>query len=53
MKPDYASFLAAKAIVADAVGLQNVGDLNAKLFPFQQDLIRWALRRGRAFSIKS
>jgi DNA modification methylase len=45
---DYAGFLAHKAIVASAAGLQQVPALNPHLFQFQRDITRWALRRGRA-----
>ena len=45
---DYAQFLAAKAIVDPATGLKDVPPLNPMLFDFQKDIVRWALRRGRA-----
>lgn len=45
---DYSSLLARKAAIDPMTGLPEVGPLNAQLFPFQQDLTRWALRRGRA-----
>ena len=43
----YADFLARKAIVDPPTGIEP-GDLPACLFPFQADIVRWALRRGRA-----
>lgn len=43
----YAEFLAGKAIAAAADGF-TVEMVNEKLFPFQRDIVRWALRRGRA-----
>lgn len=44
----YAEFLAQKAQVDPATGLQDVPPLNPALFPFQSDIVSWALRRGRA-----
>jgi superfamily II DNA or RNA helicase len=44
----YAEFLARKAITDPDTGLAEVPPLNPMLFPFQQDIVRWALRRGRA-----
>ena len=44
----YADFIAAKALRDPSTGLDIVPDLNADLFPFQADIVRWALRRGRA-----
>lgn len=46
---DYADFLARKHIVARPAGVDVGADaLHPALFPFQRDLTRWALRRGRA-----
>lgn len=47
MTTDYASFLAAKQRVDKPSGFEVV-NLNKKLFPFQQAIVRWACRRGRA-----
>lgn len=44
----YTSFLARKAISDPATGLVELPDLPEPLFPFQGDIVRWALRRGRA-----
>ena len=44
----YAEFLATKRVVDAPTGLADVPDLNPMLFPFQHDITRWALRRGRA-----
>lgn len=44
----YAKFLAAKALFDAPTGLGKVPTLNAKMIPFQGDITRWALRRGRA-----
>lgn len=45
---DYSAFVAAKRLVAPPAGLDLVPPLNPGLFPFQADITRWALRRGRA-----
>jgi len=46
---DYAAFLAAKRTIAPALGPHvEPGDLHPMLFPFQRDLVRWAIRKGRA-----
>jgi len=44
---DYASFLARKSKSFRPVGF-DPANISAQLFPFQQDIVRWALRRGRA-----
>lgn len=44
----YADFLARKSVTAPASGIDTPGDLPAALKPFQRDIVRWALRRGRA-----
>lgn len=44
----YDAFLAGKAIADPATGLTQAPSLAAHLFPFQRDIVRWALRRGRA-----
>lgn len=44
----YADFLTRKVTVDPATGIDVPGDLNPRLFPFQRDIVRWALRRGRA-----
>ena len=43
----YDEFVREKSRSADAVPVPH-GDLAAHLFPHQRDLVRWALRRGRA-----
>jgi superfamily II DNA or RNA helicase len=45
---DYQVFLASKSVDAPACGLTRIPKLNPSLFPFQADIVRWALRRGRA-----
>lgn len=45
---DYQTFLESKTVRAQASGLATVPALNPALFPFQRDLVAWALRRGRA-----
>lgn len=44
----YSEFLQSKALVDVQTGLADVPDLNGALFPFQRDIVAWALRRGRA-----
>jgi hypothetical protein len=44
----YAAFLARKAILDPPTGLIEIPDLPAGLFPFQRDIVTWALKRGRA-----
>lgn len=44
----YSDFIAGKRLVAPPTGIENPGALNPALFPFQADIVRWALRRGRA-----
>jgi DNA modification methylase len=46
---EYDEFLAAKTIAAPAVGFGVLkGTISGRLFPFQRDITRWALQRGRA-----
>jgi len=47
-KMTYASFLARKSVIDPDTGLHIIPDLNPMLFPHQADMVRWALRRGRA-----
>lgn len=44
----YAAFLAEKRNIAPTLGKRDVGEPHPLLFPFQQDLVRWAVRKGRA-----
>lgn len=45
---DYAAFLERKRRTDPHTGLDTVPDLPEALFPFQRDIVRWALKRGRA-----
>lgn len=45
---DYESFIDSKRMVAPACGIAEPPPLNRALFPFQADIVRWALRRGKA-----
>ncbi len=48
MTAGYAEFLHEKAIVDAPTGIEPTGEFSGMLFPFQSDIIRWALLRGRA-----
>lgn len=46
---DYQDFLKRKTLIAPAVGISvDKEDINPQLFDFQRDIVRWALRKGRA-----
>ena len=46
---DYAEFLAGKRRIAPTLGRGiAAGDIHPVLFPFQRDLVRWSVRKGRA-----
>jgi superfamily II DNA or RNA helicase len=44
----YDEFVASKQITLADSGLSTVPQLNPQLFPFQRDIVGWALRKGRA-----
>jgi hypothetical protein len=44
----YTNFLTNKAITDPMTGLDRIPDLPGCLFPHQRDIVKWALRRGRA-----
>lgn len=44
----YVEFLARKAVTDIPTGIQDIPELGIHLFDFQSDIVRWALRRGRA-----
>lgn len=44
---DYLSFLKKKEVIASPLGIVPP-ELNHQLFDFQADIVRWALKRGRA-----
>ncbi len=48
MSADYSAFLARKALTDPPTGLADIPELPDVLFPHQRDIVRWALRRGRA-----
>jgi hypothetical protein len=50
MLPDaYTQFLESKRLsIEDAGIIVDSANLNRNLFPFQRDIVRWALRKGRA-----
>lgn len=46
---NYATFIESKRIVVQSSGVTVDGaTLHSALFPFQRDMVRWALRKGRA-----
>jgi len=45
---DYISFIKQKTTTDPDTGLKVVPPLNPMLYPHQADMVRWALRRGRA-----
>lgn len=46
---DYREFLSSKKLVVPSCGVEvPAEDLHSSLFPFQKDLVRWSLRKGRA-----
>ena len=44
----YSEFLNRKSIIDPDTGLKNIPALNSMLYPHQADMVKWALRRGRA-----
>lgn len=45
---DYEDFVARKLTRDPPTGIEGDVDVHPSLFPFQRDIVRWALRRGRA-----
>lgn len=48
MIADYSAFLASKRLTVQPTGIKTIGGINENLFPFQRDVVTWALKRGRA-----
>jgi len=46
--PEYEAFIAAKHPARHAAGFEPALPLNTHLFPFQREVVAWALRAGRA-----
>lgn len=44
----YNYFLTQKQLVNPMTGFEPTGKINAKLYPFQKDIVKWAIRKGRA-----
>ena len=44
----YQDFLKTKQIKIDGVGIDDVDELNSMLFLFQKNIVKWALKKGRA-----
>jgi superfamily II DNA or RNA helicase len=45
---DYSDFIKSKKITDIPTGLSTIPDINPMLFDFQRDIVKWALKRGRA-----
>lgn len=45
---EYQQFLEGKRIKARSVGVSVDVDINPSLFPYQADIVRWALKRGKS-----
>ena len=45
---NYRTFLDSKQIRIQTKGKELMGEIHSLLFPFQQDVVRWAVRKGRA-----
>lgn len=45
---EYHAFLEKKKLIDSPTGLTTIPELNPMLFDFQRDIVKWALRRGRA-----
>lgn len=45
---DYESFLATKLASSPPTGIDAPRGISRRLFPFQRDIVKWAMRRGRA-----
>ncbi len=44
----YEDFVAGKLAFSGSTGIESIPPLSPSLFPFQRDLVTWALKRGRA-----
>ncbi len=44
---DYQEFIERKSIMVKSSGFETDA-INSKLFPFQQDIVRWSLKKGKA-----
>jgi hypothetical protein len=48
IEKEYNAFIASKRLAVPSTGLAGPPSLNASLFPFQEAVTSWALRRGRS-----
>lgn len=48
MSTTYSKFLEQKRIIDIPTGITTIPELNPILFDYQKDIVRWALKRGRA-----
>lgn len=47
-RDDYESFLEQKRLTAPMAGIHQPKPCDKRLFPFQRDIVRWALKKGKA-----
>ena len=45
---EYNEFIASKKRFNQSIGFDEIPELHPALFPFQHDIVKWALKRGRA-----
>lgn len=45
---DYQKFIESKKINDPSTGIEIPGEISGRLFEFQRDIVKWALKRGRA-----
>ena len=48
MNSKYTDFLQSKVVKSEDKGLSGNYKLNKILFPFQTDIVKWALKKGKA-----
>lgn len=48
MQKEYKDFLQEKAIKSQSYGFATKGELNPNLFEWQREVVKWALKKGRA-----
>lgn len=48
LQMNYSAFLGSKKRLIPTTGIDDVPELSTRLFPWQRDIVRWALKRGRS-----